>query len=172
MEPFLGQIQPLGFNFAPVGWATCDGQLLPISSNDALFSLLGTAFGGDGRTTFALPDLRGRSIRHVGTGNGLNSVSWGERGGRETVTLTVNEMPTHNHGGTITLGGAVSGPVGANQFLAANTGAVSIYSNAASGAKSGAVISNQGGGQSFNNLNPFLGVYVSIALQGIYPTRS
>ncbi|MCB0630228.1 MAG: phage tail protein, partial [Lewinella sp.] len=97
MEPFLGQIQPFGFNFPPRGWAFCDGQLLAISSNTALFSLLGTMYGGDGRTTFALPDLRGRSIVHIGTGPGLSHITQGEKGGRENVTLTTANMPSHNH---------------------------------------------------------------------------
>ena len=97
MEPFLGQIQPFGFNFAPRGWAQCDGQILPISQNTALFSLLGTTFGGDGRTTFALPDLRSRSIVHIGTGAGLDNIKWGERGGATTHTLTLAQMPSHNH---------------------------------------------------------------------------
>ena len=82
-EPFLGQIMPVGFNFAPRGWTLCDGQLLPIASNTALFSLLGCTFGGDCRTTFAIPDLRGRVIKHVGTGAGLSPVSWGQRGGAD-----------------------------------------------------------------------------------------
>ena len=97
MEPFIGQIQAFGFNFPPQGWATCDGQLLPISSNSALFSLLGTIYGGDGRTTFALPDLRSRSIVHNGTGPGLDTISMGERAGFYQHTLTIAQMPNHTH---------------------------------------------------------------------------
>ena len=97
MEPFLGQIMPVGFNFAPRGWALCNGQLLAISAYSALFSLLGTAFGGNGRTDFALPDLRGRIPLHVGTGAGLNPVSWGQKAGSDNHTLSVSEMPSHNH---------------------------------------------------------------------------
>jgi len=97
MEPFLGQIQPFGFNFAPRGWAKCDGQLLPISTYSALFSLIGTTFGGDGRTTFGLPDLRGRSIVHIGNGPGLSSISWGQRGGVENIYITQANMPSHSH---------------------------------------------------------------------------
>jgi len=96
-EPFLGEICWIGFNFAPRGWALCDGQLLSISQNDALFSLLGTTYGGDGRTTFGLPDLRGRSPIHVGQGPGLSNYQWGQKGGVETVTLTINQMPSHTH---------------------------------------------------------------------------
>ena len=96
-EPFIGQIQPVGFNFPPRNWAHCNGQLLAISQNAALFSLLGTTYGGDGRTTFALPDLRGRICIHPGQGPGLSNYSWGERGGAETVNLSVAQIPTHNH---------------------------------------------------------------------------
>ncbi len=96
-DPFIGQIQTFGFNFAPRGWARCDGQLLPISSNSALFSLLGTTYGGDGRTTFGLPDLRGRAALHQGQGPGLSNRNLGQRAGAENTTLTVNQMPSHNH---------------------------------------------------------------------------
>lgn len=96
-DPFIGQINAFGFNFAPRGWATCNGQLLPISSYTALFSLLGTMYGGDGRTTFALPDLRGRTPVHQGTGPGLSQKSMGEKGGSETTTLTISNLPSHNH---------------------------------------------------------------------------
>ncbi len=98
MEPFIGQIQLFGFGWAPQGWATCDGQLLSISSNTALFSLLGTTYGGDGRTTFALPDLRGRVPLHQGQGPGLSSYVLGEVLGQESVTLTTQQMPSHTHG--------------------------------------------------------------------------
>ncbi len=96
-EPFIGQITAVGFGFAPRGWATCDGQLLPISQYSAVFSLLGTTFGGDGRTSFGLPDLRGRSAVHVGSGPGLSNIRWGDRGGSETHTLTLAQMPPHSH---------------------------------------------------------------------------
>ncbi|MEX1309383.1 MAG: tail fiber protein, partial [Candidatus Sulfomarinibacteraceae bacterium] len=101
-SPFIGQIQLFGFNFPPRGWAFCEGQLLAISSNTALFSLLGTTFGGDGRTTFGLPDLRGRSAVGVGNGPGLSSVSWGQRSGAENVTLNVNTLPSHTHSAAVT----------------------------------------------------------------------
>ena len=97
MEPFIGQIQAFGFNFALRGWAKCDGQLLPISSNSALFSLLGTIYGGDGRTNFALPDLRGRMAIHEGSGPGLTKRALGSKGGVESVALSVNQMPAHSH---------------------------------------------------------------------------
>ena len=97
MEPFLGQIQAFGFNFAPRGWSKCEGQLLPISQWTALFSLLGTTFGGDGRTTFGLPDLLSRSIVGMGQGPGMDNITWGERGGNYTYTLTTQQMPSHAH---------------------------------------------------------------------------
>src|SRR3712207_3315813 len=97
-EPFIGEIRMVGFNFAPRGWATCDGQLLSIAQNTALFSLLGTTYGGNGQTTFALPDLRGRAALHQGQGPGLTNRVIGEASGTETVTLTTNQMPSHSHG--------------------------------------------------------------------------
>ena len=175
MEPFLGQLMAVGFNFPPRGWALCDGQLLSIAANSALFSLLGTAFGGDGRTTFALPDLRSRSIVHVGTGAGLSPISWGERGGAETVTLTVNNLPPHNHQGYINakIGlGDETNPNGANGLASATE---DLYFDGAATHQTalGSVqTSNAGGGQSVQIRNPFLGIYVCIALQGIFPSRS
>ncbi len=170
MEPFIGQIQPFGFNFAPRGWALCDGQLLSISANTALFSLLGTTYGGDGRTTFGLPDLRGRSIVHVGSGPGLDSISWGERGGAISKTLTVTNMPSHNH--TVAVSnedGEEADPT--NRVIAKN--AASFNDDASSGATlKTSSVNNVGGSQSFNIRNPFLGIYVSIALVGIFPSRN
>ncbi|MGY3791565.1 phage tail protein [uncultured Aquimarina sp.] len=188
MDPFIGQIQPFGFNFAPRGWALCDGQLLPIAQNSALFSLLGTTFGGDGRTTFALPDLRGRSIVHVGNGPGLSSISWGERGGSETVTLNQLHMPSHSH--TLTNGVAnvevltTDNTDATNETDAGNNGLgtagnmpeIFRESPTAGDKLAGVSISGTtnitGGNQGFNIRNPFLGVYVCIAMQGIFPSRS
>lgn len=171
MEPFLGQIQAFGFNFAPRGWATCEGQLLAISQNTALFSLLGTTFGGDGRTTFGLPDLRGRSIVGQGNGAGLSDIRWGERGGAEVHTLSVAQMPNHNHSvsvGVNTNPGDEATPTG---VLASS--AASFSEDATAGAHLGGVNeSNVGGGQSFNIRSPYLGIYVCIATQGIFPSRS
>lgn len=172
MEPFVGQIQPFGFNFPPRGWAFCDGQLLAISSNTALFSLLGTTFGGDGRTTFGLPDLRGRSIVGVGNGPGLSSISWGERGGREDVVLSVLNLPSHNHAVTATTNdGTLDEPIQGARFGTAGT---TIYATGGSAAVAMAADStlNTGGSQGFNIRNPFLGIYYSIALVGVYPSRS
>ncbi|MCB0602177.1 MAG: phage tail protein [Saprospiraceae bacterium] len=175
MTPFIGQIQPFGFNFPPRGWAFCDGQLLAISQYDALFALIGTTYGGDGQTTFALPNLRGRSIVHAGSGPGLSPIIQGQSAGVENVTLTTNNMPSHNHGGTVQLGaGLANSASGSGSNFAANTGGNSIYN---SGAFSGAMmngnvtVANNGGNQPFNIRNPFLGIYVSIALEGIFPSR-
>lgn len=185
MEPFIGQIQAFGFNFAPRGWALCNGQLLSIASNSALFSLLGTSFGGDGRTTFGLPDLRGRAPIHVGRGPGLSNRSWGERGGQENHTLSLLEMPSHNHvvindGPTkvpvSTAAGDVDTPEGA--VLAANTSIEMYAEEPTQGAYlqvepgSPAQLGNSGGSQAHNNMQPYLAVYYSIATQGIYPSRS
>lgn len=189
MEPFLGQIQPFGFNFAPRGWAFCDGQLLPIAQNTALFSLLGTTFGGDGRTTFALPDLRGRSIVHCGNGAGLSTITWGERGGRENVTLNQMNMPSHSHAlvngtanvtvySTESSGNEVNESDGGNNGFSTGGSTPAIYQESPTTADhvGGVVISGStnltGGSQAFNIRNPFLGIYVSIAMQGIFPSRS
>lgn len=166
MEPFLGQIQAFGFNFAPRGWAMCQGQLLPISANTALFSLLGTTFGGDGRTTFALPDLRSRSIVGMGQGPGLDNITWGERGGAISHTMTVAQMPNHTHNiGVTSETGEEANPVG--KHIAAHAGAFGEDSNGNLAAPQA-----QGGNQSFNIRNPFLGINVCIALQGVFPSRS
>jgi microcystin-dependent protein len=174
-EAFIGQIQMFGFNFAPRGWAFCDGQLLPISQNTALFSLLGTTFGGDGRTTFGLPDLRGRVAVHVGNGPGLQQVRWGQRGGANTVALTINNLPSHTHTATVNASGSQGteqGPAGnvpaddrrETQYSA---GAPDVTMNAAM-----VTVGNTGGGQPISIMQPYLGIYHSIALFGIYPSRN
>lgn len=163
-EPFLGEVKIVGFNFAPRGWAFCDGQILPINQNQSLYSLLGTTYGGDGRTTFALPDLRGRVPVHPND-NGINQ---GSRGGEENHTLTVAEIPSHGH----TLKGVSTA---GNQFnptghFFASTGADPHYSNSknASAAPTQAI----GGSQSHNNMQPFLTLNFCIALQGLFPSRN
>lgn len=174
-DAYLGEIRMFGFNFAPRDYAFCDGQLLPIAEFTALFSLLGTTYGGDGRTTFALPDLRGRVAVHPGTGPGLSPVSWGQQGGAETRTLTSSNMPSHVHEaflhGTSTDGNQ-EGPTG--HSLAADP-REKQYSNAAPNVAMNAgsiTIKPTGGGQAFDLRNPYLGIYHSIALQGIYPSRN
>ena len=171
MEPYIGQIQAFGFNFAPLGWAQCNGQLLPIAEYDALFSLLGTTYGGDGQTTFALPDLRGRSIVHPGQGPGLSNISHGETAGSENITLTVNNMPAHNHNVSIAVNTGSGEESSSTSYLSSHAGA---FKEAPS---SGAVLAgvnqtNAGGNQPVNIRNPYLGMYYCIALEGIYPSRN
>jgi microcystin-dependent protein len=173
MNPFIGQIQPFGFNFAPVGWAFCNGQLLSIAQNQALFSLLGTMYGGDGRTTFGLPDLRGRVPIGPRNGPGLSNYALGQKGGVETVTLTVNQLPSHNHAA------AAASPAGNSNDAISNIWAddagvssATYSSAAASGTMRGDAIGNAGGGQAHENRQPFLAVNFIIALQGIFPSRN
>ena len=187
-EPFVGQIQPYGFNFAPRGWAFCDGQLLAVSQNDALFSLLGTIYGGDGRTTFGLPDLRGRFPMHMGSGPGLSTRKIGQKSGAERETLTVNQLPSHNHAATtgsltaqLHAGGSDADQQSPSGHALGTTTSESIYVNdtpgetmaAGSVTVSGNVtVQNTGGSQSFSIMNPFLVINWCIALFGIYPSRS
>ncbi|HQU60560.1 MAG TPA: tail fiber protein [Saprospiraceae bacterium] len=174
MEPFLGMIVMFGGNFAPRSWAFCDGQLLSISANTALFSILGTTYGGDGRTTFGLPDLRGRTPMHPGDGPGLTSRRLGERGGEERHTLNLNEIPSHNHPASIHVSNEdahTTEPTG----KVLSVSAANVYSgNAPDGAMAGsaASIGNAGGNQPHNNVQPFQCVNFIIALQGIFPSRS
>ncbi|GAB5535505.1 MAG: hypothetical protein Rubg2KO_17540 [Rubricoccaceae bacterium] len=156
-DPFLGQILMVGFNFAPRGWAFCDGQLLPIAQNSALFSLLGTIYGGDGRTTFALPDLRGRTTVHPGDGPGLTPVNVGERAGSNTHTLTANQLPSHTHA--------------ASQVQVRGNGNEAV-GLAMGGDRGTAATAPTGGGQTIDHMPPFLGIYHVIALEGIFPSRS
>jgi microcystin-dependent protein len=172
MEPFIGQIQAFGFNYAPRGWAKCEGQLLPINQNQALFSLLGTTYGGDGRTTFALPDLRSRSIVGVGQGPGLDSIQLGERGGNISTTLTTANLASHNHPTSVAVnksGGEEDTPVG--QVISSHTAA--FNEDATPGQFLGGVSAgNTGSGIPFSNRSPYLGINVCIALIGIFPPRS
>lgn len=172
MVPFIAQIQPFAFNFAPRGWTLCNGQLLPISQYSAIFSLVGTAFGGDGRTTFGVPDLRGRSMVGVGTGPGLETRTWGQRGGRNTVTLLSNNMPSHRHTfygknvlGTKALPGGMA--------LAAESSGESQYTDQnPTDALNSNSIGLAGNNIPFDIDNPFLGIYIGFAMEGVYPSRS
>jgi microcystin-dependent protein len=168
MEPFLGQIQLFGFGWAPKGWALCNGQLLSISANTALFSLLGTTYGGNGQTTFGLPDLRGRVPLGQGQGPGLSSYDLGEMAGVENVTLTAAEVGRHNHGVQGSATGASKSP----------SGAVPAYNDASPsyGAPDGTAMSANmtqpnNGGQPHENRQPYLGACYCIAVEGIYPSR-
>lgn len=170
-EPFVGEIRMFAGTFAPRGWAFCNGQLLAVSQNDALFSLLGTIYGGDGRTTFGLPDLRGRIPVHTGTGPGLSPRPLGAKGGQEQVTLTVNQLPLHTHSmqASANLGGD-SSPAGK---VPAESPSVALYlEEGPSVAMDSAAIGSMGGGQSHANLMPFQCINFIIALFGIYPSRN
>ena len=171
-DPYLGEIRLVGFNFAPVGWAICAGQLMPISQNTALFSLLGTYYGGDGKVTFALPNLMGNAPMHQGQGPGLSARFIGETGGSETVTLLQSEMPAHTHTlvGSAAEGGDRSP---ANERFAVGIGGINTYAAPSSlTSMSPQAIGPAGGNLPHNNLQPFLALTPIIALQGIYPPRS
>ncbi len=173
MEPFIGEIKLFAGNFAPRGWAFCDGQLMPIAQWQALFSILGTQFGGDGRTTFALPDLRGRVAVHPGTGPGLHSYRAGDKGGAEQVGLTVNQIPAHSHSlNANTNTGDHPDPAGA--ALADTKGRDRDYlkSGDVNTSMSAQSIGSSGGGQPHENRQPYLAVHYIIALQGVFPSRS
>jgi microcystin-dependent protein len=161
--PFLAEIKIVSFNFAPKGWAQCNGQLLPINQNQALFSLLGTTFGGNGQTTFALPNLQGRAPVYVGPGFSL-----GQSGGQEAHTVIMSEMPAHVHPISASTAAPDAGSM-ANNSWAAISGA---YDATANTAMNPASISNQGGSQPHNNMQPFLVLNFVIALQGIFPSQN
>jgi microcystin-dependent protein len=162
-EPFLSEIRLMSFNFAPKGWALCNGQLMAINQNQALFSLLGTTYGGDGRVTFGLPQLQGLVPMHAGNGYVL-----GQRGGEESHTVTQGEFPTHNHFANVTNANSDVGPAG-NYFAAANA----LYQPLpADTTLAPSTISNTGGSQAHANQQPFLALTFAIALVGIFPSQS
>jgi microcystin-dependent protein len=170
-EPFIGEIKWVAFNFAPRGWALCDGQLLPINQNQALFALLGTTFGGDGRTTFALPDMRGRTPIHVGQGPGLSQYVLGQEGGEESHTLTVSEIPWHDHPAMASNAEATAVSPAANVFAAKSR--VPLYGpGPANIDMSASAIVAAGGSQPHNNMPPYITLNCVIALQGIFPSRN
>ncbi|EDM81297.1 phage Tail Collar [Plesiocystis pacifica SIR-1] len=171
MEPFIGLIVQFGGNFAPRGWALCDGQLLSINANSALFSILGTTYGGDGVSTFGLPDLRGRVAMHAGTGPGLTPRQLGQKTGHESVTLTTNQLPSHSHDLRAVRAGA-DDPTPDGAYLAAPAG-ISIYTETSPNVSMGSnSVSHTGGGQLVNIVQPFQVVNYIIALQGLYPSRN
>lgn len=173
MDPFVAEIRIFPFNFAPKGWAWCDGQILPLSQNTALFSLLGTTYGGDGKSNFALPDLQGRAPMHPGQGPGLSLHDLGETGGSETVSLLESEIPSHNH--TFRVDGAdpadQPAPSAVRSFARSSNGFAWNATFAAS-AMSGNALAPAGGDQPHNNMQPYLTFYFCIALQGVYPPRT
>lgn len=171
MDPFVGEIMLVGFTFCPRGYAEANGQLLQISSHAALFSLYGAQYGGDGRTTFALPDLRGRVPVHVGQGPGLSNRAQGATGGSETNTLTVGQLPPHGHSlNAISSGGDNPSPSG---NLLADDGSDRIYAGGTPNTQMApSAIGNTGSGQAVNNMQPFVTLRYCVALQGLFPPRS
>ena len=164
-EPFLAEIKMVGFNFAPRGWALCDGQILPINQNQSLYSLLGTTYGGDGRTSFALPDLRSRTPVHKGDGRQL-----GQKGGAETVTLTAAEIAAHTHTAKAS-SSAANNPLPLNNVLA-STNAYRNPEVATQTAMRSGTLTNAGGGGAHDNMQPFTTLAFCIALQGTFPSRN
>jgi microcystin-dependent protein len=174
VDPFVAEIRIFPFNFAPKGWARCDGQLLPLSQNTALFSLLGTTYGGDGRSNFGLPDLQGAAPMHPGQGPGLSLRNLGEQGGSETVSLLESEIPSHSHtlgaqsvplgGVAVPTGATFSKPGSGNLYFTPGTASVvAMNSNA---------LAPAGSNQPHNNMQPYLTLYFNIALQGVFPPRT
>lgn len=171
-DPYIGEIRLVGFNFAPRGWALCNGQILPIAQNTALFSLLGTTYGGDGRTTFALPDLRGRVPLHAGQGPGLSARNLGESGGEASVTLLASQLPAHTHAVAASAAEAGERSPAGQQFANA-VGSLNSWAPPGSPvALAPDMVGGAGGSQPHNNMAPTLVVNYIIALQGVFPPRS
>jgi microcystin-dependent protein len=178
-EPYLGEIRAVGFTFAPVGWLSCNGQLMQIAEYDALFALIGTTYGGDGQTTFALPDLQGRvGVGAMAQGPGLSSYSLGQKQGTENVTLLATQLPLHSHpysasvaatttGGSNDPAGRFPGAATKNMYANAPTAGVTMAAGALTGTSGAA-----GGSQPHTNLQPTLGLNYIIAVQGIFPSRN
>lgn len=171
-DPFLAEIRIFPFNFAPRGWAWCDGQLIPISQNTALFSLLGTTYGGDGKTNFALPNLRGRAPMHPGQGPGLSRHDLGETAGTETVTLVESEIPAHNHALVASSDPADVQSPAADRCLARSNPGFAYAAGSPNTPMAPQALAPAGGDQPHNNLSPYLTLYFNIALQGVFPPRT
>lgn len=172
-DPFVAEIRIFPFNFAPKGWAWCDGQLMPLSQNTALFSLLGTTYGGNGKSNFALPDLQGRAPMHPGQGPGLSLHDLGETGGSETVTLLESEIPSHSHTPRASSDdGDLKAPTNTRVLARSTNG--SLYQNSDAGIQpmSAQALTSAGGDQPHNNMQPYLTFYFCIALQGVFPPRT
>ena len=170
-DPFVAEIRIFPFNFAPTGWAFCNGQLLPISQNTALFSLLGTTYGGDGKSTFALPNIQGHAAMHPGQGPGLSSHDLGEQGGSETVTLLQSEIPSHTHA----MRADASDPANVKLVNSAASFAISqeglVYQDNPDVVLAAEALAPAGGGLPHNNMQPYLTLNFNIALQGVFPPR-
>ncbi|MGJ0486815.1 MAG: phage tail protein [Methylomicrobium sp.] len=173
-DPFVAEIRIFPFNFAPKGWAWCDGQLMPISQNTALFSLLGTTYGGNGKSNFALPDLQGRAPMHPGQGPGLSLHDLGETGGSETVTLLESEIPSHSHALMASVEDGIQGTLTPEITLASSVGGTLYQTNTNANLVSmnPNSLAPAGGDQPHNNLMPYLTFFFCIALQGVFPPRS
>jgi microcystin-dependent protein len=174
MDPFVAEIRIFPFNFAPKGWAFCDGQILPLSQNTALFSLLGTTYGGDGKSNFALPNMQGNVPMHPGQGPGLSLHDLGETGGSETVTLLESEIPSHSHGIMAAINPALVASPGPTVSIAHSRGGNAYQSNVTQNLMNLAdvTIAPAGGDQPHNNMQPYLTLNFCIALQGVYPPRT
>lgn len=171
-EPFLAEVRMVGFNFAPRGWAFCDGQILPINQNQSMYSLLGTTYGGDGRTSFALPDLRGRTPIHVGRSNGGQHHTEGQKSGEETHTLSANEMPMHDHVLQAAPTNSTTNSPGGNYLAQALNLYVPGSQNPPSVQLRAGTVLNVGGGQAHENMQPYIALNFCIALQGLFPSRN
>ena len=172
MDPFVAEIRIFGFNFAPKGWALCDGQILPLSQNTALFSLLGTTYGGDGKSNFALPNLQGNAPMHPGQGPGLSLHDLGETGGSQTVSLLESEIPSHSHG--LLCNAAVANrtnPAG-NSIARVSSGAPYAPAGSTSAQLAPQALTPAGSDQPHNNMQPYLTLNFCIALQGVFPPRT
>ncbi len=174
MDPFVAEIRIFPFNFAPKGWAFCDGQILPLSQNTALFSLLGTTYGGDGKSNFALPNMQGNAPMHPGQGPGLSLHDLGETGGSDTVTLLESEMPGHVHtASAVNSDSTDQSPIG--ELFAGGLGGIAAFAPKAGNnltTFSDVMLAPAGGDQPHNNLQPYLTLNFCIALQGVYPPRT
>jgi len=171
-DPFVAEMRIFPFNFAPRGWAMCNGQLLPISQNTALFSLLGTMYGGDGKTTFALPNLQGSVPTHQGQGPGLSGYVVGQSGGSETVTLIQTELPAHAHQASGASGNGPTSPANNTWGTGAGRTPPPTYVNGSPNVTMGNALSVAGGSQPHNNMQPYLTLNICIAMQGVFPARS
>ena len=169
-QPYVGEIRMFGGNFAPAGWAFCSGQLLPISENETLFNLIGTTYGGDGLSTFALPDLQGRLPMHMGSGAGLSNRTLAENGGAEQITLTTQQIPAHTH---VPQGDTNSGTSDdPTARVWASSSAIQFIAGPTNTTMNNSIMGNTGGSQPHNNMSPFLAVSFIISLFGIFPSQT